>query len=114
MVEYLGNEEDYGLQVQVGGQQVQQASRAVRAAVIREAEAVVCTLSSAGGELLAIQAGGLEAFDAVIIDEASTLVRPILLYLLSSQLCHDQKHCHTLVLRYGHRCRQHRRWSRQR
>lgn len=59
--------------MQAGGQQVQQASRAVRASVIKDAETVVCTLSSAGGELLTILATGLQFFDAVIIDEASTL-----------------------------------------
>ncbi len=48
---------------------MQQASREVRAAVIKEAEAIVCTLSTAGGELLTILAGGSHFFDAVIIDE---------------------------------------------
>ena len=48
---------------------MQQASREVRAAVIKQAEAVVCTLSTAGGELLSVLAGSSDLFDAVIIDE---------------------------------------------
>ncbi|CAL8465380.1 g4916 [Coccomyxa elongata] len=63
-------------EVQAGGQRVQQASREVRAAVIKEAEAIVCTLSTAGGELLTILAGGSDIFDAVIIDEAAQAVEP--------------------------------------
>lgn len=63
-----------GSQVKAGGEQAQQASRAVRTAVIKEAEVVVCTLSSSGGELLTILAAG-PLFDAVIIDEV-TIGRP--------------------------------------
>ncbi|KAK9903356.1 hypothetical protein WJX75_003688 [Coccomyxa subellipsoidea] len=63
-------------EVQASGQQVQQASRAVRASVIKDAETVVCTLSSAGGELLTILATGLQFFDAIIIDEAAQAVEP--------------------------------------
>ncbi|BDA50111.1 probable helicase SEN1 at C-terminar half [Coccomyxa sp. Obi] len=63
-------------EVQAGGQQVQQASREVRAAVIKEAEVIVCTLSTAGGELLTILAAGSHFFNEVIIDEAAQAVEP--------------------------------------
>lgn len=52
---------------------MQQASREVRAAVIKQAEAIVCTLSTAGGELLSVMAGSSHLFDAVIIDEVRSI-----------------------------------------
>ena len=48
--------------------QVQQASREVRAAVLRGAEVVVATLIAAGGDLASLSAGQ-RGFDAVIVDE---------------------------------------------
>jgi superfamily I DNA and/or RNA helicase len=47
----------------------QQVSRAARAAVIKEAEVVVCTLITSGGELLNLVLGEGLRFDALIIDE---------------------------------------------
>lgn len=79
--------------------------REERAAVLRDAEVVLCTLSSAGGDLLALArmvnssdsrggvrgpdsgGGGAALFDAIIIDEAAQAVEPAALIPL--QLLRD-------------------------
>ena len=58
-----------GPQVRVGGEQLQRAKRAQRAAAVRGAEVVACTLAAAGGDLLGLVEGG-PLFDALVIDEA--------------------------------------------
>ena len=55
------------------GEAAQRASRAARAAVVTGAEAVACTLSAAGGELLSLLQDGGHRFDTVIVDEARCL-----------------------------------------
>lgn len=55
-------------QAKEGAAQVQQASREVRAAMLRGAEVVVATLIAAGGDLASLSAGQ-RGFDAVIVDE---------------------------------------------
>ena len=67
------------LQVKKGREQITQARKDVRQAVVRQAEVVACTLSAAGGDLPALIAAG-PLFDMVVIDE----VRPLTLSLLSS------------------------------
>lgn len=59
-----------GAQVRAQAEHAQRASRAVRVAVLKCAEAVACTLSAAGGDLAALAQDCGCAFDAVIIDEA--------------------------------------------
>jgi len=56
-------------QVRAGGEQLQRAKRAQRAAAVRGAEVVACTLAAAGGDLLGLVEGG-PLFDALVIDEA--------------------------------------------
>lgn len=56
------------LQVRKGNDQIAQARREVRQAVVRQAEVVACTLSAAGGDLAGLMAGG-PLFDMVIVDE---------------------------------------------
>lgn len=57
-----------GLQVQT---ERQLASRAARAAILKGAEVIVCTLISSGGELLNLALSEGIGFDAIIIDEVS-------------------------------------------
>ena len=61
------------MQAREGAAAAKQASREVRAAVLREAEIVVSTLITAGGDLLSL-AASQRGFDAVIIDEVSPSV----------------------------------------
>ena len=72
------------MQVEQGNAEVQQASRASKLAVLKEAEVVVSTLGAAGGDLLTLSAGQL-GFDAVIIDEVHPISHPH--NLGSSQQC---------------------------
>ena len=63
------------MQVKEGGEAAHRARRGVRQAVVRAAEVVACTLSSAGGDLLSLAKGpGSDPsflFNAIMIDEAS-------------------------------------------
>lgn len=56
-----------------GGEAAHRAKRGVRQAVVRAAEVVACTLSSAGGDLLSLVKGpGADPsflFNAIMIDE---------------------------------------------
>ena len=56
-----------------GGEAAHRAKRGVRQAVVRAAEVVACTLSSAGGDLLSLIKGpGADPsflFSAIMIDE---------------------------------------------
>ena len=67
----------HALQVKAGGAAAARARREVRLAVVRSAEVVACTLSSAGGDLLGLvteNAAGSQPcplFNALIIDEVS-------------------------------------------
>ncbi len=69
------------LQVKAGGAAAARARREVRLAVVRSAEVVACTLSSAGGDLLGLvteNAAGSQPcplFNALIIDEVSCRCR---------------------------------------
>lgn len=63
--------------------QAQQATKEVRLKVLQDAEVVVSTLISAGGDLLSLCAGQ-RGFDAVIIDEV--IISPL------SLIRHDIKH----------------------
>ena len=66
------------LQMQKGSEHLSRARREVRQAVVRAAEVVACTLSGAGGDLLALSKGSV-GFQALIIDEVgpteATLLR---------------------------------------
>ena len=59
--------------VKEGGEAAHRAKRGVRQAVVRAAEVVACTLSSAGGDLLSLVKGpGADPsflFNAIMIDE---------------------------------------------
>ena len=61
------------MQVKEGTEAAHKAKRGVRQAVVRVAEVVACTLSSAGGDLLSLVKGvGSEPamlFNAIMIDE---------------------------------------------
>lgn len=60
------------LQIQRGNDQLSRARKEVRQAVVRGAEIVACTLSSAGGDLLTLSKG-TAGFQALIIDEVGHL-----------------------------------------
>ena len=71
------------VQVKEGQEAAHKAKRGVRQAVVRCAEVVACTLSSAGGDLLGLVKGvGSDPsmlFNAIMIDEVcptETLLRP--------------------------------------
>jgi len=71
------------VQVKEGNEAAHKAKRGVRQAVVRCAEVVACTLSSAGGDLLSLVKGvGSDPsmlFNAIMIDEVcptKTLLRP--------------------------------------
>lgn len=71
----LGNRADvcvvrFASQLRSSGERVARARREVRVAVVRRSEVVACTLSSAGGDLIGLMAGG-PLFDCLIIDEVS-------------------------------------------
>lgn len=63
-----------GVQARAGREQVAQARREVRQAVVRQAEVVACTLSAAGGDLATLLASG-PLFDLVVIDEVCLMGR---------------------------------------
>ncbi len=84
------------MQVEQGNADVQQASRAFKLAVLKEAEVVVSTLGAAGGDLLALSAGQL-GFDAVIIDE-------VLPFCIVTILAHLSSATVTLVLHASEMC----------
>lgn len=60
-------------QIKEGGEAARRAKRGVRQGVVRSAEVVACTLSSAGGDLLGLVKGlGSDPsmlFNAIMIDE---------------------------------------------
>ncbi len=60
------------MQVQMGNDQLSRAKKEVRQAVVRGAEIVAATLSSAGGDLLTLCKGSL-GFQGLIIDEVRTV-----------------------------------------
>jgi len=71
------------MQIKEGNEAAHKAKRGVRQAVVRCAEVVACTLSSAGGDLLSLVKGvGSDPsmlFNAIMIDEVcptETLLRP--------------------------------------
>ncbi|KAK9830550.1 hypothetical protein WJX72_012414 [[Myrmecia] bisecta] len=64
-----------------GGERVARARREVRQAVVKSAEVVACTLSSAGGDLLSLLKTG-PFFNALIIDEAAQALEPAALIAL--------------------------------
>lgn len=63
----------FEVQVKEGNEAAHKAKRGVRQAVVKSAEVVACTLSSAGGDLLSLLKGaGSEPgmlFNAIMIDE---------------------------------------------
>jgi hypothetical protein len=64
-------------------QTVTRARKDVRAAIVKRAEVVACTLSSAGGDLLALLAKG-PLFDVLIVDEVRFYFLMTLSFLMTS------------------------------
>ena len=65
------------MQARRGGEGVARARLAVRQAVVTNARLVVCTLSSAGGDLATLVSKSSHCFDALIIDEVSLRVQGV-------------------------------------